>query len=64
MAAAVPLKEITDVAVTYSMAAPDDVFVRCGKIPTPCFVWQKSNGDVSQAITDVKIVHDDQNPGT
>jgi hypothetical protein len=56
------LKEITDLALTYSMAAPDDAYTRCGRIPTPCFLWCKTGG-TSAPITELKIVYDDEAPG-
>ncbi len=52
---------ITTLAITYNMAEPDDSFSRCGKVPTPAYIWAKrDNGD---AITEVKVVYDKEEPG-
>lgn len=52
---------ITDLAVTYNMAAPDEGFARCAKLSSPAYVWAKrANGD---PVTEVKLVYDNEEAG-
>lgn len=63
-ASAVGAKPITDLSLTYTMAAPDDSFSRLLKISAgvPVFLWAK-RADGDKPITELKVVYDDQAPG-
>ena len=52
---------ITDIAVTYTLAPPDDAYEQIAKLPTPCFIWAKREPG-EQGITDLAIVSDDEMP--
>ena len=51
---------VTEIAITTSMAGPDD-FERCAKVAAPAYVWiKRGSGD---PVMEVKVVHGEEAAG-